>query len=213
MARAAVRPAVSGGGPSGSTSLRSFPRRRWSGLVLSPFVLVARRYAATTAGLARECTIAGDADAAGAVGADAVARALVRLALAREVLDAAFWPAVFETAERQSDPPGPYTLMPTFLAHASGRADADRLLGAALRRRHRSGDGPPALGERLAALGVPATLELVHTEGECGAADRLLGSSAAYLRRSLDREWAATRLPRAPRDGSASSSGREAVAL
>lgn len=193
--------------------VRELSGRRWSRLVLAPFVVVARRYAAATSGLSRECALAGDADAAGALGAEALARALVRLALAREVLDAAFWPAVLETAERQSDPPGPYTLMPTFLARIGERADADRLLGAVLHRRRSSDDGRPALAERLAVLGVPASVGLVRTVHEHAAAERLLGSSASFLRRGLDREWAASRRPHAGRDVSASSASREAVAL
>ncbi|WP_187471124.1 M48 family metalloprotease [Luteimonas viscosa] len=132
--------------------------------------------------LTRRHEYAADAAAAGTVGAEAAASALLRVEIASRRLETRFWPQLWARARTQGHPPA--QLQASLLQAMQGDAvDLDRLLASAARGQDPR-DTHPTLPQRLDALQAPARL---GTPGE--SATTLLGPLQDALERRLDATW------------------------
>ncbi|WP_202845134.1 M48 family metallopeptidase [Luteimonas saliphila] len=132
--------------------------------------------------LTRRHEYAADAAAAGAVGAEAAASALLRIEIASRRLEARFWPRLWARARTQRHPPAQLQA-PLLQAMQGDAVDLDRLLASAARGQDPR-DTHPALPQRLEALRAPARL---RPAGESAAT--LLGPLQDTLERRLDGLW------------------------
>lgn len=145
-------------------------------------------YNACTFVLARQNEYEADRVATGLVGAAANAQGLVRDALQMRWMYETFWPTLLRHADRAVRPPFmPYAAMRTAFRAGHGQWSRPERLEAALAQRSGPHDTHPCLRERLAAIGVAASLP---QPVERTAADVLLG--AATTRRLIaefDAQW------------------------
>jgi tetratricopeptide (TPR) repeat protein len=153
-----------------------------------------RRYApyfnAYTFVLARNHEYQADQVAAWATDARVFARALVKLDLAGRFLNDVFWERFYAQVERTPQPPYlPFTMMPRALSVAQNEWLRVDWLQVGLKRFAADGDTHPSLGERLAALDVPAQLP-THTPDK--TALTLLGGLGPALLRWCDEQWKAS---------------------
>lgn len=133
-------------------------RRAGAGLFLAFFRWYAPYFNAYSFALARAQEYEADRMAAEAAGAPTAARALVRLELSARYLHGSYWPGLYGRARREPEPPAdPFTPLAQLLPEAAGHAEASTWLEDALRRPTDAADTHPALSERLAALGQPAS--------------------------------------------------------
>lgn len=139
--------------------------------------------------LARNHEYQADQVAAWATDARVLGRALVKVDLAGRFLTEVFWERFYAQVEKTPEPPYlPYSMLPRALGIAQKEWLRTDWLQASLRRFAAEADTHPGLGERLAALDVPAELP-THTPDK--TALTLLGALAPALLKWCDDEWQA----------------------
>ena len=145
-------------------------------------------YNACTFVLARQNEYEADRVATRLVGAAANAGGLVRDALQMRWMVETFWPTLLRHADRAVRPPFmPYAAMRTALRAGHGQWSRPDRLEAALAQRSGPHDTHPCLRERLAAVGVAASLP---QPVERTAADVLLGAATTHqLIAEFDAQW------------------------
>ncbi|HEX8209741.1 MAG TPA: M48 family metalloprotease [Longimicrobium sp.] len=155
------------------------------------FAWYAPRFAAYSFVLARSQEFEADARAAALVGPGVMASALARIAVRSRHLGESFWPALWNRAAAEPEPPADaFTTLGRSLREPVPEAEADLLLAQALSAPTRSGDTHPELGERVAALGVaPGPALIAPAEGVPNAAEAYLGGPAEDALRRMDRAW------------------------
>lgn len=140
--------------------------------------------------LARNHEYQADQLAAWATDARVLGRALVKVDLAGRFLAEIFWPRFYAQVEKTPEPPYlPYSMLPRALSLAQKEWLRKDWLETSLRRFAGESDTHPGLGERLAALDVPAEVP-THTTDKTALS--LLGALSSGLLRWCDEEWQAT---------------------
>jgi Zn-dependent protease with chaperone function len=168
-------------------------QKDWSRFLFAPFFgWFAPRFAAYAFVQARQQEYEADSVAAEAIGASALASALIRLDLKDRELKQHFWPRVYA---RSADDPLP-TASPFTQLATRGRhdllPDAPKHLKQALTRPTDTADTHPCLSERLAAIRQPARMPAVAAES---AAEALFGGALQFLAEHFDDEWRQTVAP------------------
>jgi Zn-dependent protease with chaperone function len=133
-----------------------------------------------------------DALAARLAGRDHLRDSFLRMAIQSRILDEQFWPAVWDNANEQAQPPpGTFLKLRAAIRAEIGVADSACWIGEALRLPTTNADTHPCLAERLRALGVDpqSTREARLPRIEPSAADALLGAELPNLRNCLDQFW------------------------
>lgn len=139
--------------------------------------------------LARNHEYQADQVAAWATDARVLARALVKVDLAARFMAEIFWERFYAQVEKTPAPPYlPFTMLPRALSLAQKEWLRNDWLQSSLRRFAAEGDTHPGLGERLAALDVPAELP-THTPDKTSLT--LLGALAPAMLKWCDEEWKA----------------------
>lgn len=129
-----------------------------------------------------------DRVAAGAVGAEALASALSRIAVADTFLERRYWPAVFARAADEPAPPSTaFTQIAGRIRDAAGDESAAAWLAEALEREPEPGDSHPSIAQRLHALGISAPVPPGGADER--AADIYLGGKVSSLCGRLDVRW------------------------
>ena len=137
--------------------------------------------------LARDNEYEADAIAARVVGADVVAKALVRTDLAATYLHRDFWPGLQREIAHAPQPPEALFAEMAQRLRAVHAEDGDRL-AATLARKSDYDDTHPTLAQRVAALGVQAQLVDMPRQS---AAEALLGPLLPELERRFSEQWRA----------------------
>lgn len=143
---------------------------------------LAPHFDACSRALTRRHEYQADATAARAAGAEATGRALLRVEVAAQRLQARYWPALWARARTQPYPPAQLQA-PLAQAMAGGAVDLARLLRLSARDRD-PGDTHPTLAQRLDALGVQPDAAAAGAP-----AIDLLDGLDARLEASLDGAW------------------------
>lgn len=144
-------------------------------------------FGAFTFVMARDHEYAADRAAARATNARVLGRALVKIELLGRFLAEVFWKRLFDQVEQYPEPRYlPYSVLPRVFQVAQKEWSRQDWLDRALRTYGDLGDPHPGLGERLAALDVPAELP---TQVPDKSALALLGDASAALLRWCDEEW------------------------
>ena len=161
----------------------------WGRFLFVPFFeWYAPKFAAYSFVQARAQEYEADRLAADAVGASALANALVRLNLKGEELDRSYWPSIFKGAD---DQPAPQAAPFRGLLSAERRgflADVSEQLRQALQRKTSTADTHPCLRDRVAALALPPS---VPGTIPISAAETLFGDRLGSLLEHFDAEWQA----------------------
>ncbi len=143
--------------------------------------------------MARNHEYAADRAAAQATHPRLLARALIKTELIGRFLAEVFWTRLFEQVERLPEPQYlPYSVLSRAIHLAHKQWQRSDWMHQAIRQYPAEHETHPALGERLAALDVPA--ELPSTVAE-SAALTLLGEAAAPIVREFDEAWKAEYVP------------------
>ena len=159
----------------------------WGRFLFVPFFnWYAPKFAAYSFVQARQQEYEADSLAAETIGAEPLARALVRLKLKVEDLERQYWPSVFKAADDSPTPRGaPFRgLMST--EHRGFLPQAAEQLRTALQRRTSTADTHPSLADRIAALGRRAA---VPPAVETSAAEALFAAQLPKLAAHFDDEW------------------------
>jgi Zn-dependent protease with chaperone function len=142
-----------------------------------------------SAAVSRQQELLADDLAARLAGAEVMAEALVAIGMGEEVLERAFWPAVFEPTQPGPDPPRPFAELGPGIWLAVPEADRQRILTEQLQSDTALGDTHPSLKERLARLGHSARWP---EAASVSAADHFLGDHQQQIAALLDEEWQKT---------------------
>jgi Zn-dependent protease with chaperone function len=135
---------------------------------------------------ARQQEYEADRMSVAAAGREATASALLRVNTQGDFLAETFWPSIFRRADADPAPTlSPFAML-GLLAQRDPSGAPDRSLAKALAQRTGYGDTHPCLCDRLKAIAVEP---YVPGPVESSAADALLGTIAADLRRELDERW------------------------
>jgi Zn-dependent protease with chaperone function len=168
-------------------------QRDWGSFLFAPFFgWFAPKFAACSFVQARKQEYEADSIAAEAIGASALASALIRLDLKGRELKQHFWPRVHA---RSADEPSPTASPFTHLATRERREflpDAPAHLKQALTRPTDTADTRPCLSERLAAIRQPARMPPATAES---AAEALFGGALQFIAEHFDDEWRRTVAP------------------
>jgi Zn-dependent protease with chaperone function len=161
--------------------------RHWGSFLFVPFFgWFAPKFAAYSFVQARQQEYEADRAAAEAIGAPALANALIRLDLKGRELNQHFWPDIYARTEREASP----TAAPfTHLAKSGRRGflpEASEHLKQALTRKTDTADTHPSLNERIAAMRQPPRLPPVP---EQSAAEVLFGGALPFIAEHFDAEW------------------------
>jgi Zn-dependent protease with chaperone function len=165
----------------------------WGRFLFVPFFnWYAPKFAAYSFVQARQQEYEADSLAAETVGAEPLARALVRLKLKVDDLERQYWPSVFKAADDCPTPSGaPFRgLMST--EHRGFLPQAAEQLRAALERRTNTADTHPSLADRIAALGRRAAVPPAVTTS---AAETLFAARLPQLVAHFDDQWQADVAP------------------
>lgn len=150
-------------------------------------------FCAYTFVLARNHEYAADRAAARATNPRVLGRALIRCELIGRFLADVFWKRLFDQVDKVPEPQYlPYSVMSRAITMAQKEWQRQDWLDMSLRAYGGDGDTHPGLGERLAALDVPAEMP---TQISDKSALALLGDSAAAIIKGCDDEWSAEYLP------------------
>ncbi|HUF72499.1 MAG TPA: M48 family metallopeptidase [Gammaproteobacteria bacterium] len=162
-------------------------QQHWGSFLFAPFFgWFAPRFAAYAFVQARQQEYEADNVAATAIGASALASALIRLDLEGRELKQHFWPRVYA---RSADEPSP---MASPFSHLAARErhgflpDAPGHLKQALTRPTDTTDTHPCLSERIAAIRQPARMPTATAES---AAEALFGGALKFITEHFDDEW------------------------
>ena len=150
------------------------------------------RFNAWSHPLRRTAEFEADAAAARLTSPQALAEALCAITVRDAALDRAHWDGLGrEMAEVAAPPPDVISRLVSVAKTARlPEADEHRLLHNQVAAAPDPFDTHPTLGERLAALGEPATLPPLPA---CTAAEAWFGASLPQLTQQLDNQWAAER--------------------
>lgn len=137
--------------------------------------------------MARSHEYAADRAAARATNNRVLGRALIKLELIGRFLAEVFWSRLFDEVEKVPEPRYmPYAVMPRALTMAQKEWQRHDWLHASMRSYDGGDETHPGLGERLAALNVPAEMP-THMSDKSALA--LLGDHATAVVQWCDEEW------------------------
>jgi Zn-dependent protease with chaperone function len=137
--------------------------------------------------LARQQEYEADRNAAILAGSRNMADALIRISLSRYFLELVFWPSVYQTANKQADPPAsPFRETQEALANPIAVEDTRQWLDRSMKEKTGYSDTHPSLSDRLAALGEEPRLPPLPAET---AADHYLGEHVSQLTDTLNQSW------------------------
>ena len=167
---------------------------RWSRWLFTPFyALYVPYFNAYSFVLARADEYEADRMSAEIAGADAAARALLRVNTTGHYLNARFWPTLFKTANEVQEPPYlPLARLREEFGRPLAAADVSEGYNAALARSTDLSDTHPSPHDRLRAMGATvASMAPI----ESSAAEKFLGADLlSKIIDRLDTEWRSSML-------------------
>jgi Zn-dependent protease with chaperone function len=131
-----------------------------------------------------------DAQSARLAGQENAASALMRLSILSHHLDDELWPAIFQLANEQAEPPDDvFQRLRDGIRAGPPAADAAQWLEEGLQMASSNSDTHPCLTERLRALEALPPKGAVQSPPPSSAADALLGASADEIRADVQKLW------------------------
>jgi Zn-dependent protease with chaperone function len=132
-----------------------------------------------------------DAQSARLAGQENAASALMRLSILSHHLEDELWPAIFQLANEQPEPPdNVFQRLRDGLRAGPPAVQAAKWLEEGLQTTSTNSNTHPCLTERLRALAVLLPRDALQSPPPSSAADTLLGASADQIRADVQKLWA-----------------------